>query len=129
MDPDQINHMSGAIAGMMGFFMLFGFAIAAFAIFLFWRVLTKAGLAGPLALIVLFPGIGWIIVLCILAFSDWRVIPAPNPYGGLQPYPPRPPTTRRPRQPTTILHLPPYRSSTAPPLQQNDRTAIAPRAC
>jgi uncharacterized membrane protein YhaH (DUF805 family) len=88
MDPNQINHMAGAIAGMMGFFLLFGLAIYALTIFLFWRTLTKAGLAGPLALLVLVPGIGWVIVLCILAFSDWRVIPAP--YSGLQPYPPPP---------------------------------------
>jgi uncharacterized membrane protein YhaH (DUF805 family) len=92
MDPDQINHMSGAIAGMMGFFTLFFFAIAAFAIFLFWRILTKAGLSGPLALLILIPAVGWIIVVCILAFSEWRVVPAPNPYGGLQPYPPPPPS-------------------------------------
>jgi uncharacterized membrane protein YhaH (DUF805 family) len=105
MDPDQINHMSGAIAGMMGFFMLFGVAIAAFAIFLFWRILTKAGLAGPLALIILFPFIGWIIVVCILAFSDWRVVPAPNPYGGLQPYPP--PPTSYPPAPTNYNPPPP----------------------
>jgi hypothetical protein len=40
MDPDQINHMSGAIAGMMGFFMLFGLVVIAFAVFVFWRILT-----------------------------------------------------------------------------------------
>ena len=96
MDPNQVNHMSGAIAGMMGFFMLFGLAIAAFAIFLFWRILTKAGLAGPLALITLVPGIGWIVVVCILAFSDWRVVPAPAQNSGLQPYPP-PPANYPPR--------------------------------
>ena len=99
MDPDQINHMSGAIAGMMGFFMLFGVAIAAFAIFLFWRILTKAGLSGPLALLILVPAVGWIIVVCILAFSDWRVVPAPNYGNGLQPYPP-PPTNYPPPPPT-----------------------------
>ena len=53
MDPYQINHMSGAIAGMMGFFVLFGLAITAFSVFLFWRILTKAGLSGPLSLLVL----------------------------------------------------------------------------
>ena len=99
MDPDQINHMSGAIAGMMGFFVLFGLAITAFFVFLFWRILTKAGLSGPLALLVLVPGIGPLIPVCILAFSDWRVVPAPNPYGGLQPYPP-PPTSYPPPPPT-----------------------------
>ena len=106
MDPDQINHMSGALAGMMGFFMLFGLAIAAFGIFLFWRILTKAGLAGPLALLILVPAVGWIIVVCILAFSEWRVVPAPSYGSGLQPnpptptsYPPAPPNNNPPPPP------------------------------
>jgi uncharacterized membrane protein YhaH (DUF805 family) len=99
MDPNQINHMSGAIAGMMGFFVLFGLAITAFFVFLFWRILAKAGLSGPLALLVLVPGIGPLIPLCILAFSEWRVVPAATPYGGLQPYPP-PPTSYPPAPPT-----------------------------
>jgi uncharacterized membrane protein YhaH (DUF805 family) len=91
MDPNQVNHMTGAIAGMMGFFVLFGLVITAFFVFLFWRILAKAGLSGPLALLVFVPGIGPLIPLCILAFSEWRVVPAPNPYGaGLQPYPPPP---------------------------------------
>ena len=100
MDPNQVNHMTGAIAGMMGFFMLFFFAIIAFFVFLYWRIFTKAGLSGPLSLLVLVPGIGPIIVVCILAFSEWRVVPAPPQYGaGLQPYPP-PPTNYPPPPPT-----------------------------
>jgi uncharacterized membrane protein YhaH (DUF805 family) len=106
MDQDQINHMTGAIMGMMGFFMLFGFVIVAFLVFLYWRILTKAGLAGPLALLVLVPGIGWIIVVCILAFSDWRVTPLPPTYGGLQPYPP-PPTSYQPPVPVSYSPPPP----------------------
>jgi hypothetical protein len=98
MDPDQVNHMAGAVAGMMGFFMLLGLTIVAFHVFVFWRIFTKAGLSGPLALIGLIPPIGWIIVLCILAFSDWKVIP--SPYRGLQPYPP-PPTNYQPPLSTT----------------------------
>ena len=105
MDPDQINHMSGAIAGMMGFFMLFGLVIVAFAIFLFWRILTKAGLSGPLALLILVPAVGWIIVVCILAFSEWRVVPAPSYGSGLQPYPP--PPTSYPPAPTNYNPPPP----------------------
>jgi hypothetical protein len=106
MDPDQINHMGGAIAGMMGFFALFFFAVTAFFVFLFWRILTKAGLAGPLALLVLVPGIGPLIPVCILAFSEWRVVPAPTQYSGLQPYPP-PPTNYPPAPPTNYNPPPP----------------------
>jgi hypothetical protein len=106
MDQDQVNHMAGAIAGMMGFFMLIGLAIFAFCIFLYWRILTKAGLSGPLALLVIIPGIGPLIPLCILAFSDWRVVPAPYAPSGLQPYPP-PPQNYPPPPPTSFSPPPP----------------------
>jgi hypothetical protein len=106
MDQDQINHMSGAIAGMMGVFLLIGFIMAAFFIFLFWRIFTKAGMSGALSLIALFPGIGPLIVLCILAFGEWRVVPAPYPQG-LQPYPPPPPSYPPPPPPTSYSPPPP----------------------
>jgi uncharacterized membrane protein YhaH (DUF805 family) len=101
MDPNQMNHMAGAVAGMMGFFMLFGLIVLAFGIFLFWRIFSKAGLAGPLSLLILVPGIGWVICLCILAFAEWRVAPiAAAPY-----YPPSypPPPPAYPPQPPAAL--------------------------
>ena len=80
MDPQQQQQqMAHMFLAMMPMFFLFGLAIAAFIIFLFWRILAKAGLSGPLALLALFPGIGPLIVLCILPFSDWRVAPIPPP--------------------------------------------------
>ena len=100
-DPNQANHMTGAIAGMMGVLVVFGLAIYAFTIFLFWRILAKAGLPGPLSLLVLVPGIGWMIVLCIVAFSDWRVIQAPLLYSVLRPYTP-PPANFPPPPPTQL---------------------------
>ncbi len=39
-----------------------------------WRVLDRAGLQGPLALLALIPG-GILVCLCILAFSAWNVRP------------------------------------------------------
>jgi uncharacterized membrane protein YhaH (DUF805 family) len=93
MDPQQTQQYAGMIAGMMGVFAIIGFAFLAFAIFLFWRIFTKAGLSGPLSLLVLIPGIGWLIVLCILAFSEWPVAPvavAPY-YPPVYPPPPVPP--------------------------------------
>ncbi len=106
MDPQQqqaFNHLAGMGAGIFAFFMLFALACVVFGIFLFWRIFTKAGLAGPLALLVLVPGIGWIIVLCILAFAQWRVVPAPYSYNAMTPpqYPPTyPPANYPPQGPT-----------------------------
>jgi hypothetical protein len=96
MDPQQQQQMAGVMAGFMGVFFFVGIVIAAFFVFLFWRIFTKAGMAGPLALIAIVPGIGPLVVLCILAFGEWRVTPvAPQYGGGLQPYPP-PPTSYPP---------------------------------
>ena len=105
MDPQQQQQAANFFAGMgMGavlFVFLLFLAIAAFFVYLVWRIFAKAGLPGPLGLLWLVPGIGWIIALCILAFSEWKVVPARSAYGTLPPgfpppaYPPSgyPPTT------------------------------------
>ena len=46
-------------------------AMVIFPIFCFWRIFAKAGYNGAMALLCLIPGIGMIIVLCILAFGTW----------------------------------------------------------
>ncbi len=91
--PDQSQPISNGMMGGLGagiilFAVLFGLAILAFIIFLFWRIFTKAGLSGPLSLLILLYPIGFVIVLCILAFADWKVVPAPL---AALPYPPPPP--------------------------------------
>jgi len=93
MDPDQINHFGGMAAGFIAFIGIIILVFVVFYIFLFWRICTKAGLAGALSLLILIPGIGHLILLCILAFSDWKVVPIPqNPYYAPPPnYPPPPP--------------------------------------
>lgn len=48
-------------------------------VLLFWRIFTKAGYEGALALLLLVPGVGYLAVACILAFGEW---PARQP-GGL----------------------------------------------
>lgn len=97
----QTKAIGGMVAGMMGFIMLFMFAIYAFFAFLFWRIFVKAGMAGPLGLLALVPGVGFIIALCILAFGDWRVVPAltASPYmPPSYPPPPVPPAYQPPPQ-------------------------------
>ena len=96
MDQNQQQQIAGLMAGMGAFFFLFLLLIFAFLIFCFWRIFTKAGLAGPLARLVLIPGVGTLVVLCVLAFARWNVVPAPPAYGTLPPnypppYPPAPP--------------------------------------
>jgi hypothetical protein len=43
----------------------------------FWLVCKKAGLSRFLSLLCLIPYAGPFIVLCVLAFSRWKVVPAP----------------------------------------------------
>jgi hypothetical protein len=95
MDPNQVQqmHQAGAlVAGMMGTFLLIALVMVAFMIFLFWRIFTKAGMPGPLALILLLGPVGMLINVCILAFAQWKVVPAAAaPYYPPPAYPPVPP--------------------------------------
>jgi tetratricopeptide (TPR) repeat protein len=50
------------------------FVMNALIIWGLWRILDRAGLQGPLALLALIPG-GILVCLCILAFSAWNVRP------------------------------------------------------
>lgn len=69
---------AAAAAGLMGLgcmgFILFALVLMIFPVFCFWRIFTKAGHNGAMALLCLIPGVGMIIVLCILAFGDWPAL-------------------------------------------------------
>jgi hypothetical protein len=69
-----------AAAGIMAFGCIFwlalmavGLAVLAFQVWLFWRIFSKAGYSGSLSLLILLPGLGALIVLCILAFGEWPI--------------------------------------------------------
>jgi hypothetical protein len=90
MDQNQVQQMSALFAGMGMIFLLIMFAVAVFVIFLFWRIFSKAGMPGPLALILLLGPPGMLIVACILAFAEWKVVPAPALTYVPPAYPPAP---------------------------------------
>jgi len=93
MDPQQAQNQAvfaHMMAVMMPMILLFWLVIMAFLVFVFWRIFVKAGMSGPLGLLVIIPGIGWLIALCILAFSDWKVAPIPPPAYYPPSYPPPP---------------------------------------
>jgi len=52
---------------------VFILAITVFMIWCWWRICTKAGYSGAMSLLLLIPGIGSIILICILAFGDWPI--------------------------------------------------------
>jgi hypothetical protein len=102
MDPQQQQmQMMHMVMAMMPIFLLVGILIYAFMVFVFWRIFVKAGMSGALGLLVIIPGIGWLICLCILAFGEWRVAPIPPPAYYPPSYPPPPvyPPAAPPAQP------------------------------
>ena len=61
------------------------------AIVPYWMIFKKAGFPPALSLLMMIPGVS-IVVLFVVAFSDWKVMPVPPPAWPMQPpYPPQPP--------------------------------------
>jgi hypothetical protein len=61
------------------------------AIVPYWMIFKKAGFAPALSLLMIIPGVS-LVVLFVVAFSDWKVMPVPPPSWQIQPpYPPQPP--------------------------------------
>jgi ABC-type transport system involved in cytochrome c biogenesis permease subunit len=54
----------------------------------FWFILKKAGFSPWLTLINILP-LGTLILLYVLAFAEWKVVPAPQPVWQQPPYPPQ----------------------------------------
>ena len=84
-DPAQVAHMM-AIMGplIVGFGLLF----AVLLVIPYWQIFKKAGFPAPLALLMFLPLVNFII-LYVVAFSRWKVVPAPD-YAAVPPgaYPP-----------------------------------------
>jgi len=61
-----------------------------------WFILKKAGFSPWLALLCILPSLGTLVLLYVLAFAEWKVVPAqqisPYPSPVQPPYPPMPPT-------------------------------------
>lgn len=77
----QAHDPEAAAAGLLGLgcfaimaLAIFGLAIFAFVIYCWWRICTKAGYSGAMALLLLIPGIGGIILILMLAFGDWPAL-------------------------------------------------------
>jgi hypothetical protein len=87
-DPVQMQHM---VLAMMPLFAAMSIVGAAIVIIPFWVIFKKAGMSPFLSLLMLLGPLG-IIMLYVLAFSQWKVVPAPDFGAGYPPpgYPPAP---------------------------------------
>jgi hypothetical protein len=54
-----------------------------------WFILKKAGFSPWLSLLCILPSLGTLVLLYVLAFAEWKVVPAPQL--GFAPHPPIPP--------------------------------------
>lgn len=77
LDPNPDAAAAGIMAlgcAVWAFIALFALAMIAFQIWLFWRIFSKAGYSGAMALLVLIPVFGPLIVMCVLAFGNWPIL-------------------------------------------------------
>jgi hypothetical protein len=85
-DPEQVMKVMMAMIPLIGIFMIVGLTIV---IVPFWFICKKAGFSPWLSLLNIVPA-GNLILIYVLAFAEWKVlpvVPAQMPY----PYPPPPP--------------------------------------
>lgn len=73
-DPQNAG---GILAAILGIYMIIFVVFLAVIIIPFWFILKKAGFSSWLSLINIVP-FGTLILLYILAFAEWKVVPAPQ---------------------------------------------------
>ncbi len=84
-DQAQIQHLMVAMMPVIGLFIVVAWAVV---IIPFWQIFKKSGMGGPLSLLMILPFVN-IVMLYVLAFSRWKVVPAPEFAAGYPPaYPP-----------------------------------------
>jgi hypothetical protein len=90
---DDISHM---VVAMMAILPLIVLIILAIVIVPFWFICKKAGFSPWLSLLNIVP-MGNLILIYVLAFAQWKVVPVPQM--AYPPYPPRPPYPQPPLPP------------------------------
>jgi hypothetical protein len=91
--PDQPNPEMVQRVMMMVIPLIFLFALFFIALIMVpcWFILKKAGFSPWLSLLCLFPTLGLLVLLYVLAFAEWKVVPTPRAvWQPPTPYPPPP---------------------------------------
>lgn len=110
-DAAQIQHYMLAMLPIFGFFIIIAWALI---IVPFWQIFKKSGMGGPLSLLMVLPLVN-IVMLYILAFSRWKVVPAPEFSGYPPAYPPPGYVPAAPVYPPVQAAPPVYVAPTDPP--------------
>lgn len=91
MDPQESQRQAMHMLAIMVPFILIGWAIGlAIIIIPFWQIFKKSGMSGALSLLMAIPLVN-LVMLYVLAFSEWKVVPIAYQYGTLPPTPYPPP--------------------------------------
>jgi hypothetical protein len=90
----MVQHIVMTFIAILPILILIGIAIVVVP---FWFICKKAGFSPWLSLLNIVP-LGNLALIYVLAFADWKVVPAPPTFWQPQaPYPPQPPLV--PQQP------------------------------
>jgi hypothetical protein len=84
-DTEMIKHIMLTIIPLM---LVFYLVVVLILIIPCWLILKKAGFTPWLALLCIIPSLGTLVLLYVLAFAQWKVVPAPQV---AWPQPPAPP--------------------------------------
>ena len=74
-DPQMIQKIAVAMMAIIPIIMLISIAVFMVPC---WFILKKAGFSPWLSLLCIVPSFGTLVLLYILAFADWKVIPTPQ---------------------------------------------------
>jgi len=94
LNPEMIQRMVLAMVAIIPIIIAISIAIVMVPC---WFILKKAGFSPWLALLCLVPSLGTLVLLYILAFADWKVVPSPQAGTYPPPYPPPTPPTYPPQ--------------------------------
>jgi hypothetical protein len=84
------NQLGAMLAAACGFYVVLYLIQAIAFIVPTWFISKKAGFSPWLSMLCVFPLTG-LILLYVLAFAEWKVVPAPPPVWQQPPQPPQPP--------------------------------------
>ncbi len=131
MNPEDAVGAMGALGGLLagGIVMVLVMIVvmAVLPVILYWKIISKTGNAGPIALLMLIPLVN-LIVIYWLAFADW---PALRQAGGVYPpqpamYPPPMPQQQYPPAPPQPYQQPPSQFQPDPSRFQTPPSHFAP---
>jgi heme/copper-type cytochrome/quinol oxidase subunit 2 len=86
-NPELVRHIFMMLVPIMIIFWIVAVAIVMIPC---WFILRKAGFTPWLALLCIIPSLGTLVLLYVLAFAEWKVVPALQPGGSPLNPPPQP---------------------------------------